>query len=165
MVARSLWFSPGLESSIICFISASLGWVEVAELVAVVAAEVRALAGAGLVALDGVVPCVKAIEDAAKNAVNVRIAVFMARILSKGAEGSQAWRSEGRGQRSVCSQIPKSCNWWVATADQSRFAAGLAGVGCKMRASRIGSPPKNCVARFAAKSPRPTGHSGAGMRT
>src|SRR2546421_1579947 len=95
MVARSLWFSPGFASSIICFISASLGWVEVAELVAVVAAEVRALAGAGLVALDGVVPCVKAIEDAAKNAVSVRIAVFMARILSKGEKGSQA---SGRGE-------------------------------------------------------------------
>ena len=79
-----------------------------------------------------------------------------------------AIRDDGRlGARdgSYFFHTPCSSNCRVAAPGQSRFAAGLAGLGCRMRPILIEPSGKISSARFIAKSPTPMSHSGFKMRT
>src|SRR6266404_2416920 len=58
------------------------------------------------------------------------------------------------------SQIPSWRSWVVARRAQLRFAAGLAGLGCKIRPRRICPLARIRSARLKAKSPTATSHSG-----
>ena len=65
--------------------------------------------------------------------------------------------------QAASSQTPNSCSCAVACPAQSRFAAGLAGLGCRMRPTL--TPSSTRSARAAAKSPTPITHSGSRIRT
>src|SRR5437588_10816273 len=103
--------------------------------------------------------------------------VFIDAILSETGrrrQAEEAWGEDGKNRKrkaepgkgsSGHSQIPSSRSWIVARRAQSRFAAGLAGLGCKIRPRRICVPARICSARLKAKSPTATRHAGRRIRT
>src|SRR5205807_7897668 len=104
----------------------------------------------------------KATKVAVTTAISELDRVFIDAILSETGRRRQV--EPGKGS-SGHSQIPSSRSWIVARRAQSRFAAGLAGLGCKIRPRRICPPARICSARLKAKSPTATSHWGRRIRT